>query len=88
MKSKFQVGDLVKASSKITKGVYTKWGKANRPIDCTLINDELKKTLQNTDVGMIVEKKKSWYGRMEYEIKFMKTGLTIILPEEQVKWAK
>jgi len=25
---------------------------------------------------------------MEYEVKFMKTELTIIVPEEQLKWAK
>lgn len=88
IKTKFQVGDLVKASSKITKGVYTKWGKGNRPMNCVLINNELKKTLQNDDVGMIVMKKKSWYNKMEYEVKFMKTELTIIVPEEQLKWAK
>jgi len=92
IKSKFQVGDLVRASRKIEKekGIYTrKWTRENRPVDRVRITDELKKTLRYDDIGIITFKlKMEPYDFYQYEVKFMKTGITIILPEEQLKCAR
>ncbi len=86
-KFKFQVGDMVKASSKIGKHVFTYWAK-NRPISPVRLSDEQTKTLKNTDIAIVISKKRSWYSKNEYEVRFMQTGIKVILPEEQLKWAK
>jgi hypothetical protein len=91
IKTRFKVGDIVRGSSTLTKGACTEWTQyRDRPYPTRYkrIDDHLRYTLMHEDAAIVVRVEQCWHGQIEYQIKFMQTGLTIIVPDRCLKWAK
>lgn len=89
--SKFKVGDLVRGSSCLTKGACTEWTdyrNSPHPTKYKSFGESIHHKLKNEDIGIVVKVARSWLSQIEYEVKFIQTGITIIVPDRCLKWAK
>ena len=99
-KTKFQIGNLVKASPRLTMSPATaihaskpSWGDMEYteyyPTKYRKLEQSERFTLLDSDVGMVTRIEK--YGEKEaylYQVRFMQTGLDLVLHEREMKWAK
>jgi len=99
-KTKFQIGNLVKASPRLTMSPATaihaskpSWGDMEYteyyPTKYRKLEQSERFTLLDSDVGMVTRIEK--YGNKEaylYQVRFMQTGLDLVLHEREMKWAK
>jgi hypothetical protein len=99
-KTKFQIGNLVKVSPRLTMSLATaiqvmhpSWSDKGRieyyPTKYRKLDQSERFTLLDSDVGMVTRIEK--YGEKEaylYQVRFMQTGLDLVLHEREMKWAK
>ena len=99
-KTKFEIGNLVKASPRLTMSPATAlhamkpyWSNNELieyyPTKYRKLDESERFTLLDSDVGMVTRIEK--YGDKEaylYQIRFMQTGLDLVLHEREMKWAK
>lgn len=95
LKRKFQVGDLVRCSCKLpTGGLFTKWHDSGYQFQFPATNyihfrkiPFKRRFFIDEDVGL-VKLSKQRNNKVYYEVAFMRSGYTFILPEEHIKRAK
>ena len=99
-KTKFQIGSLVRVSPRLVMSPATaihtskpSWGDMEYteyyPTKYRKLEQSERFTLLDSDVGVVTRIEK--YGDREaylYQIRFMQTGLDLVLHEREMKWAK
>lgn len=99
-KTKFQIGNLVKVSPRLTMSPATafhaskpSWADTEFteyfPTKYRKLDQSERFTLLDSDVGVVMRIEK--LGDKQnylYQIRFMQTGLDLVLHERELKWAK
>jgi hypothetical protein len=95
-KTKFDIGSLVKASSRLNICPATSfhvWPKQDKieyfPTRYRRITPQQRNTLLRKDVGVVTRiEKLGSNDTFLYQVRFLQTGLDLVLHERQLKWAK
>lgn len=94
-KQKFEIGQLVRASSKMARSYYACWNQDSDgcmyypPYGRRNLSDPTVSNLRAHDVGVVIKTAKPVYSAHYFvEVKFLQSGTTMIVKQDHLKSVK